>query len=260
MSKAYAEISSGRMKKVRGQVLYNRDFLAGIDRIFADVRKSYKGKKLTFLAHNGKTVAVLISANTGLYGDLVPQVFRSFLTEIRKSDVEAAIVGKLGLSLFLSEEPKRPYTYFDFPDYGTDAEKLASLIAHLVPYEEIRIYHGKFENLIIQKPSVFDISAETPLANAPQASVGKTVKYLFEPEVEEILGFFESEMFTSLVEQVLNESQLAKFASRMLAMDRAYQNIEKDLAKTRIDLLRSTHHINNKKQLESVKGMRLWAR
>ena len=90
LTSAYAEISSSRMKKVRGSVLSARDFLESLDEIFQEVRKSYrkevmqlskkkKGDNITFLSHNGKTVAVFLSANTGLYGELMQKTFNKFI-------------------------------------------------------------------------------------------------------------------------------------------------------------------------------------
>lgn len=270
LSRAYAEIASGRMKKTRSSVLQNRNFLAAIDSIFSEVRESYKREVLalakkkggkggiTFLAHNGKTTAVFLSANTGLYGDIVPRTFRLFMEELRKGDVEATIIGKLGLSLFLEEEPTRSYTYFDLPDYGIDKGELGEIVRHLAPYEEIHIYHGKFQNIVRQEPTLFNISAETPLTYASEKKEKKGVRYLFEPTLEEILIFFESEMFTSLLEQAVRESQLSKFASRMLAMDKAGENIKQRLGRVKLDMLRYTHAIANRKQLDTFASAFLW--
>lgn len=270
LSHAYAEIASGRMKKTRDSVLQSRGFLAAIDSIFSEVRESYrrevlalakkkKGKEgITFLAHNGKTTAVFLSANTGLYGDIVPRTFRLFMQELKNPEVEATIIGRLGLSLFLEEAPTRPYTYFDLPDYGIDRQELEKIVRHLAPYEEIHIYHGKFQNIVRQEPTLFNISAETPLSTAGVKEEKGRVRYLFEPTLEEILIFFESEMFTSLLEQAVRESQLAKFASRMLAMDKAGENIRQRLGRVKLDMLRFTHASANRKQLNTFASVFLW--
>ncbi|HEX6977345.1 MAG TPA: F0F1 ATP synthase subunit gamma [Patescibacteria group bacterium] len=277
LTHAYAQISSNRMKNIRKSVLSNRQFLDDLNGIFKDLRLSYrrevikllkeKQKKrgrnkekdqketVTFLSHNGKTVSVLLSANTGLYGELVPQTFYSFLKDWREQGTEATIIGKLGLSLFLEEAKGKPYTFFDYPDYGGDSSKLSDIVAHLVQYEKIRLYHGKFVNLIRQEPAVSDLAAETPIAKFdPNQKEEEGDKFLFEPTLEEILVFFETEMFGSIFEQTLKESQLAKFASRMFAMDTAGENIKELLKKMRLEKLRLSHYINNKVQLDALSG------
>lgn len=259
----YGEIASVRMKKIRDFVLSNRGFLNVINDIFQAVLTSYaakvatlikkgkleKGSKVTFLAHNGKTVAVLISANTGFYGELIPATLRNFIHDVRTQDVEVTIIGRLGLSLFKEGEPKRPYTYFDFPDYGVDKVKLAEIIRHLVQYDEIHVYYGKYHSVVTQKPTMFGISAGATVRGEARVPA---VQYIFEPSMEKILMFFETEIFASLFDQAVRESQLAKFASRILAMDRAGENLRNSLKKVSLEKLRLTHRIVNSKQLNSL--------
>lgn len=274
VTRGYSQIASIKMKKVRDGVLTSRDFLDEINNIFAEVLDSYrreiirlskrlglkkkksKGDSITFLAHNGRKVAVLLSANSGLYGDLIARTFKLFTESVRASDYEVTIIGLTGLALFQQFEPNRPYTYFDLPDSKLDYVKLANIIKHLVSYEEIVIYYPKFENVVTQEPAVFSISAGTKLQSS---SKGPRREYIFEPTLESILIFFETEIFNSLLEQTVSESQLAKYASRMLSLDRASERIGNRLKEIKIDKLKLSHKISNKKQLHSLSGVTLWS-
>lgn len=263
LTEAYGEIAASRMKKIRGFVLRNRDYLASIDSIFKDTLSSYskmlsqmikegklkEGGRVTFLAHNGKTVAVLVSANTGFYGSVVRSTFNKFISEIKNKDIETTIIGRAGRNMFLSREPNKPYTYFDLPDYGVDAGKLAEVIKHLVQYEKIIIFYGKYISVVTQKPESEVIEAGTHAAENPKE---ETISFLFEPSIENILMFFETQIFASLFDQVIRESQLAKFASRILAMDNATQNIDKKLDELKKLNLKTIHDLANKKQLDAL--------
>jgi len=267
--RAYEEIASYRMKRTRDTVLANRQFLSELNSVFEQVRISYatkvnelakqKGKpgeeKITFLAHNGKTVTVFLSANTGLYGDIVQSVFDLFVDEVRHDNSEVTIVGKHGLSLLLSEEPDRPYTYFDLPDNAVTSSDLDEIIKHIVQYEEIHVYYGEFINVIQQKPNKLTISAEISLKD--EVAKNKNL-YIFEPSLENILMFFETEIFASLFEQSVREGQLAKFASRVMAMDRADVNIAEKLSKLKFEKLRVLHRVANRKQLNTMSGRWIW--
>lgn len=267
LTEAYSQVSSQRMKKIREGVITSRDFLSSIDSIFRELRNSHKreidrlakkkGKGLvTFLAHNGKTASVFIAANAGLYGDIVGKVFDSFINEVRTKNTEVTVIGKFGLSLFLSAEPTRPYTYFDYPDFGDSPEELSQITRHLVSYEQIHIYFGKFRNLAYQEPASIVIAAETQLAkDVPGASI---TKYLFEPDLSDILAFFEGEMFTSTFQQAIHEAQLAKFSSRMIAMDKAGEKVKGELKKVQMDHLKMTHYLNGKKQQSMFGSFHLW--
>lgn len=264
--RAYAEIASIKMKKTRAVVLSNRAFLSDINSIFEDVRASYAQEvlalakkrkslargKVTFLAHNGKTVSVLLSANAGLYGDIIKSTFDLFMNEVKQNKSEVTIVGKQGLALFQEADPDKPRTYFELADDKIKTDDLAKIISHIVQYEIIHVFYGKFHSVITQVPSTLAISAEISLS---QDKSKKIVKYVFEPSLEKILMFFETEIFASLFEQVVRESLLAKYASRVMAMDKADQNINKSLGNLEFVQRRLWHKINNRKQLNRLSNV-----
>lgn len=266
LTQVFGEIASTRMKKIRGYVLRNRQFLQAIESIFKDTLSAYtqkisalvkagkmKGKgNVTFLAHNGKVVSVLISANTGFFGEVVKETFTKFMQDLRTGDTEVTIIGKVGRSMFVSQEPGKPYVYFDLPDFGIDPAKLNEVIKHLVQYEEIRVYYGKFQSVVTQIPEMQSISAGTQISGKTQVP---EVNYFFEPSVEDILMFFETQIFASLFDQALRESQLAKFASRILAMDRATQNIEERIKNLNLQRLSLAHKLADTKQLNSLSSV-----
>jgi F-type H+-transporting ATPase subunit gamma len=194
-------------------------------------------------------VSVFISANTGFYGDIVQRTFTSFLKDIQTDNVEVTIIGRLGLSLFLGSEPNRPYTYYELPDYGVDSSKLAEVIKHLVQYDKIKIYYGRYYTVVTQRPEISSISAGTEVSGKDEKP---EVEYVFEPTMENILKFFETEIFASLLDQSIRESQLAKFASRIMAMDKASENIKSRIKRTDIERLRMLHTSINSKQLNSL--------
>lgn len=261
IARAYSQIASVRIQKIKDKVLLNREYYQKVNEVFNDVLASYYdqvkklGKKtnkkggLTFISHNGRNVAVLMSANSGMYGDLIARTFTEFLKHVRTNDVEVTIVGKYGLAMFEQAEPERPFTYFDFPDATIpDPKLLSSITTHLVQYEEIRFFYPEFKNIVIQKPQVLTLASGAIVGTKSTGHKGRA--YLFEPNLEAILTFFESQMFSSLMQQTLEESSLAKFASRLLSMDRADENIRVDLKKLKLQKLKEMHLKVNKKQLE----------
>lgn len=87
---SYEEIAAMRMRKVKKSVLLSREFLSGLDDIYQRVmftyrlyaeKKMFRKKKdasTSLLATNGKTVSILISTNTGLYGDIIKKTYELF--------------------------------------------------------------------------------------------------------------------------------------------------------------------------------------
>lgn len=266
ITQAFGEIASSRMKRTRDSVIRSRDYLSGIDDVFDDIRRAYalqigkmktkkiKGKEsITLLSHNGRNVAVLLSANTGLYGDILGKTFHAFVEEVRKKECEVTIIGKQGLQTFQSTAPDIPYTYFDLPDHEYTGEQMSKIIRHIVHYDEIHLYFGRFQNVLIQQADRAVISSNVDLEKKPSGEKPRT--FLFEPDLVKLLSFFEVEIFASLFEQIVRESQLAKFASRILAMDKASENIKEERKKLRLEKLASQHREANKKQLNSLSGV-----
>lgn len=259
IAESYEEIASSRMKKSRGTVLSKRDFISDIENVFDQVKNAYARKiielaktkngnkgAITFISHNGKNVAVFLSANTGLYGDIINKTFDMFIKEVREEGSEVTIVGRHGLSLFLQEMPSTPYTFFDLPDYGSKSSELEKIVEHIVQYEAIHVYYGKFMNVANQKPEMYSISANL---NYKDAQKENKKLYLFEPSLEKILVFFEKEIFASLFEQTVSESDLSKSASRMIAMDKASSNVKRYLTELKNEKMKAHHRQFNKKQL-----------
>lgn len=260
---AYQEIASIRMKKVREDVLKNRDFIQKLDEIFEEVRVSYANefqklvkekkvggtKEITLLSHNGKIVSVLLGANTGLYGEILGSTFRKFMEEVKNGTTEVTIVGKHGLSLFLNEGIDRNYSYFELDDYGFLPQQLDEIIKHIVQYQEIHVFYGKYVNVLKQTPQMLNVSAEIDVSEKGDK---KQSSYIFEPSLEKILMFFETQMFASVFDQTVRESQLSKHASRVVAMIQAGQNIKEKTAKIKLDTLRIEHRNSNKKQTNSL--------
>jgi len=126
----YQEVAAGRMQKVRQAVLKTRQFLDGLAQIFTEVKLAYV-KEVgppaggeSKLNKNGQTVAVLLSANAGLYGDIVDRTFDSFIKYSAQTRAQAVIVGKLGLRLIQQRHPEILYNYFDLSDELVDVDSL----------------------------------------------------------------------------------------------------------------------------------------
>ena len=84
--------------------------------------------------------------------------------------------------------------------------------------------------------------------------------FLFEPSIEYVVDFFENQIFSIILSQTVSEAQLARFGSRIQAMETAQNNMQKLIEK----IARRQKAVKaleiNKKQLELFAGRRLWGR
>lgn len=265
----YEEIAASRMKKIRDSVLHSRDFLSGINSIYKEVQSTYQNQlisimkkkkikdrsKLSIIKKNDKAISVFIGANTGLYGDIIKKTFYLFLEGVKKENSDIMVIGRLAKNLVEDANLGKKYTYFDFPDSHVDQEILKKISDFLVEYERVTVYFGQFQNVATQFPNQSVISD----SDVKQEETEKAVfKSFFEPSLEEIIVFFESEIFTSIFEQTMHESQLAKFASRMITLDKSIENIRSEIKKVELQKRIISHRSMNRKQIEQLSGISLW--
>lgn len=256
---AYEEIAANRMQNIKKGVLENREHLTEINQIFQIVKNSYQKQVVvhkTISSRNKiqQTARVFISANTGLYGDLISRVFTVFRQDL-KDPGEAVIIGQLGKVLMEKSYPGAKFTYFNFPDAKIDFQVSKRLIDYLMPYEQVVIYHGLFKNIVMQEASSSNITGDFLL---PETKESRRRQLIFEPSLVKILEFFETEIFASLLVQTIYESQLAKFSSRMASLDQATDNISRATRQALWENSREKHRLVNRKQLGMLAGRQLW--
>lgn len=256
----YEEIAAIRMQRVKTSVLSNRDFLADLFEIYRQVKFSYK-KKFE-VTKSDRPIYVLLSANTGLYGDIIHRTFNLFIKGIegKAADIDIVVVGKAGQRMFEAVRGNLgvgSYKYFDLPDSTSNPSDFVEIVAYISEYEKAVVYHGQFENILTQNPVKEELSGDLPES---EQSAGREANYIFEPSVEKIISFFESEILASVFEQSLYESSLGKYAARMINLDRAVVNISGILVKAHQEEQKARHRSGNKKQLGLLSSMELWSR
>ncbi len=262
VTQAYEEIAVMRMQRIRDSVLHTRLFITELNQVFVDVKTNYKntaanllsGKKnnatgqVSMLEKNGKNVAVLVTTNSKMNGEIIPKVFHEFYTYVNQHQTDIIIVGKMGKQLYEQMSKLRPYTFFELKENQITNASLREIVIAMLPYKEINVFYGKFESLLFQNPTITNLSGDK--IEQKQDANSKPQLYVFEPSIEKILEFFETQIFSSLVKQTLNESELARYASRIRAMEEAMQNIDKKTKGLKYQGNKIKKLVSNKKQLE----------
>jgi ATP synthase F1 gamma subunit len=264
MVEAYEEISAIRMRKVKKSILERREFMQGLNEAFAYIAYAYKiykdslkGKvKEEVLNTNGKAIAVLLSSNTGLYGDVVRSTFDLFQKEVRNKETDIAIVGRMGKRYYDSSGLKKPYSYFDMSDNGIDEPNIKKLLDYIVDYAEVIVYHGVFKSILYQEASETHVTGE--LMKMEQTLDSYDTRFLFEPSVEKVAEHFEKQISSLIFEQTVFESSLSKFASRMVSLDKAAGNINSKAGFLDFNLKKSKHRDINSNLQSSIFGGVLW--
>lgn len=272
LAQSYEEIAVIRMQKIRNSVLQTRDLLAEISDVYVDLKSSYerevkdliqrikKGEKtlLTGLQKNGKTLLVYLSSNGRLYGSVTQKTYHLFIQDLKKPEMEncdIAVIGSAGKEMFEGSSEKRPFDYFEIPDTDVEVAHIKKLMQKFLQYEKVYVYYGKFGNVVKQSPIATSITGENIFEAETPALTPREDKFIFEPTLEKIFHFFETQIMANLFSQTLLENQLARHASRVNAMEEALGHIEEETKKLNQLTLRIKHLSQNKKQLETISGV-----
>jgi ATP synthase F1 gamma subunit len=268
---AYEQHAIEQINFARYSVLASHEFSEDLASIFYHVRNNFKlwmdqltpkqKRKLDLIrkhAKNGKTAFVLVAANNKLYGDIIQKICRLFMENALKTPADLFIIGKQGKNFIDASQFKRTYDFVDLPDTNITMEILQPLYTKLIPYEKVTVFCGRFNNMVSQDAVVTDITGDQTAGDAPGAPTKASEHYFFEPDLEQILNFFENQIFSILLGQTISDSQLARFGSRIQAMEGAQTNMQKVILSLMSAQRRLKHADISKKQLELFAGRRLW--
>ena len=275
MAESYEEIAATQMQKIKDSVLKTRDYLTGISDVFVDLKASYQrevkdllarrkngGKSLpTLLQKNPKLLMVYLSSNGRLYGTVTKKTFDLFIEDLRKNgvdNVDVVVIGRAGKELYESSSLNKPFDFFDIPDNSVGMEHIKSIMKKYLQYEKVHVYYGKFGNVVKQSAIATSITGEDIFETEVPTNVPREDKFIFEPVLEKIFHFFETQIMANLFSQTLLENQLARHASRVNAMEEALGHIQEESKKLIQQKVRIKHIMQNKKQLDSLAGLVMW--
>jgi len=285
---AYEEIYVIKIQKIRDSVLKTRSFMVDLSDIFKELKEIYRHQQNknkfiktpsdSFLIQKSKgSVAVLLAASRAFSREINQKVTSLFLEYVDQNPSDIIIIGKIGKELFDQQRSQTSYQFYDLPEEITDEDLIKPIIDTLIQYEKVNVFYGKFINLIEQIESHSNISGEVLTETEedlkveeknsvnPNQKTASTrpekkpeVGYLFEPSLEEILAFFEKQIFISLFKQNLNESYLAQIGSRIKSLNESSGNIQKHLELLAFTERRLNKAYEGKKQRQRLAGISLW--
>ncbi len=275
---ASEEIASMKMRSIRNKVLLSRDLNDELTEIYREVSVSYKnqilqlmeekkGKKLetkdsssnvSLKKGNGKLACVYLSANSGLFSKILERTYHEFVAYLDlHPDAMPVIIGEFGKKLFTNNFPDRQFLFYPIAEGKAIEGSLKKVTEDLNGYSNVIIYYARFETMALQTTTVLDVSGQDS-TKVGAGSPMPIAHYLFEPSLEKIIAFFESEIFAGIIQQTVTESELARYASRITTLDMARENIDLQLKISNLEKRFAVHRIMNKKQTEALTGISLW--
>ncbi len=262
IASTYQEIANLRMKQIREKVLKNRESFRELLNTYQRIKSAYlfslkKGwirkEKISFRRAEKETVVVFLSANQFFYGALILDIWKEIQKYLEKNKADLAVVGKTGKYLAEGNGFGHKMFYFELNDVKPKEKRIGEIIEFIKNYKKIIVSHGRYEKVLSQKPIMNEISGKLPF----EEKFEKVYPYLFEPSPEAVLEFFETEIIAVLFNQTILEHQLARYASRVMAMYQATENTKNSEQRLSIVENKLKRQKLNKKQIELFSSIKL---
>lgn len=244
----YEEMAASRMQKIRTELILAKNYYDGLSDLSHDI-----GMDIVNVVGEETVISamVLLSSNSGMFGNLPEKVVIEFAKEIKNKSCDVFVIGEMGARMLKTILPDRTFQVLSLPQEEMRADTLQNVIAQLQNYRQIKIFYGQFINIIRQEPTVRTLSGELTMAslgNEDREQRERRLKYLYEPTVEKVGEKIGKEIFANIFEETTNQSKLAKFAARLIHLDESLSNLDLLQKKTHKIKVRWHRKLDNKKQ------------
>jgi len=259
VTSALFEISAEKIDSLRTAFEKNRSFYADISNLYHAVKRVWQareGKESKDSPSSPRTLFVALTTNARFYGSINTDIMRAFLQRIQREKGDYMVVGRVG-ELFLNDFPREAarIKVRRFQDDEPTPEEIKSFLTDTATYDHVYVSYASFVNVFNQRVSTLDI-AHTP--SPEEAEKEKDIDYLFEPELPRILAFFETRVRHLLFRRVLLESELARTAARLIAMNAAEDRADTAVAAERKFIRHASNVFRDARLLEAFSAIAKW--
>ncbi len=272
------QIAAARMAKLRKIVMSSRRFVDEATLVLLELQLE-KQKRLEQELYGGatpkkgtkkskpkaakkpeRTAIIVISTDQGLCGSYNTEIFTK-VDQVLPHYLSADwfVVGSKGQDYFYKLEKKSNLRFFPFrmPEQPTIVD-LKPLIGMFYYYTQIFMIYSKFINTATREV----VFLELVIPNITEVEAKKEAtegKYLFEPNIDELIRSLSSKLRYALFRQQILDSRLSLYTAQMLAMKTAADNSEDLLKELQLQYNKARRKVIDKKIQEVQAGRTLWA-
>lgn len=216
----FESLASTQVAKVKGRVELSRQFFQLLWSRYTGIRVDPRARITNRQLGNGqgKTVFIVISAETGLSGNIDQRLIDTMLQSYDPKNTDIFVLGSHGATQL--QQRGIPYVkFFKVPETDKYID-VSPVIDAILPYEKTVIYYERYLSLGVQDIQTIDLVANMRELShdVPDEAVIDVAQTIFEPSLDEIADQMEISMMILTLSQTILESGLAQSASRFNAM------------------------------------------
>ncbi len=261
ITKALRDISISKLQTIRDSFEKGKGYYKEIENLYRLIKYNATKTKTplkTSLRGTG-VLSVAITSNKRFYGSLNNDVMAAFLKHVNEGDKNSAyyIVGKTGQQYVLNTPHEKKITFFNFETDEPTVNESIVFLDTTRKFDHVLLFYPKFIDVFKQEVGIIDITYITGTENATKKTIYE-VDYIFEPEVEELFWFFDTQVRYILFNQVMLEIELSRMSARLVRMSIAEENATYLIKKTKLQVQKAKATLQNMQLLETFAGIKKW--
>lgn len=249
---AYSELAGARLIAIRANIERNRVFVSELASVFHLVREAAERQKISLETQKEGNINLVITSNHHFYGGLETRLMQFFVAHSALSYGQSIVIGKSGQEYLRGVNFTQPYESVIFAQDVPTEQELRELVHRLAPHSHIFIYHSKMQSVLVQRPVVAEVGGIADIDVASPTIGPNGPSYIFEPEIKQMIDFFDQQITGVLIEQAFLESELARAAARLVSMEDAQRNASNTIKSQKKLLAQVKRSAANAKILEMV--------
>jgi ATP synthase F1 gamma subunit len=268
------DISAIEIKRVRDEFDRNEHFASELRGLYQLVWSlgELAGDKST-QAKSSQVLYVAYTTNRHFYGAVNHNVMHKFINDTNTSD-RCLIIGDTGKEIWLSGARKRrEVSFMSFNEDSPNTQETTDFIHRTEGYSHVLVYFPGFVSVFVQEPQILDVTFRpnkgeqdrdaqrapdsTPLPAVVQNGASP-LEFLLEPDIAEMISFFNTQVRYVLFERLLLETQLSRVAARLVKMDSADQNADGLIRNEEKELHRAHASFSSRRMIETIVGYLQW--
>lgn len=252
LTSVFESIASMHVAKVKNKVNLSKEFFQLLWKRYRSIQVDPE-KVITNRAgfnENPKKVFVVISAESGLSGNIDQRLIETMLQDYDSKSTDIVVLGAHGANQ-LTQQGIKFVRYFQIPETDQYID-VSPLVEAVLPYSRIIIYYEEYVSLGVQEIKKIDLmsSMKTMTENISEEGIITEDDTIFEPSLEEIAGQMEITMMTLALSQTILESSLAQAASRFSAMALAKKRANEILLYYKLEFHRAKRSESDRRMRE----------
>jgi F-type H+-transporting ATPase subunit gamma len=216
----FESIASTQVAKIKDRTQMAADFFQLLWSVYSAIRID-PNSRITNRQEGkiNKKVFVVVSAESGLSGDIDQRLIEAMLSDYSVNDTDVVVLGSHGANQL--RDRGIPYVrFFKIPESDTyiDVSPIVNVVSD---YSKITAYYEKYVSLGVQEIKKIDLQSSIKMMSKDAEDSEEIITEkdtIFEPSLDDIADLMEKGMMNLAISQVILDSGLAQSASRFNAM------------------------------------------